>query len=384
MTYLYSQVCLTGYVFLLTLPENTLWIPTALVFMAGVIKFAERTCSLKLASLSNFRKSMVNNPDTGPNYAKLVEELISRQEAGLPAVIVNPEPSDAKPDNQPPNTDSMIESDGFELRIPRTDDEAYLLDLEVIKGAYDYFNTFKGLVVDMIFSFQERSNSRTYLLGQTAVDALRVIEVELNFFYQAFYTKTTIINSWLGLSFRFVSISSVVAALVVFIYEEKRGCEPFDVKVTYILLYGAVALEVMSIVMFFFSDYLFALIYSRNSQKISYSCSGTITDMVTSKLDPIFSWLLMLKTPKWTEHEVNKPEWFKNKSYKVLQRFVLFRRWSETISAFNLISYCLHKKKNWLDWVIDNIGAEEFVEQWMYERRRCRCFRGFGFLYSPS
>jgi len=252
---------------------------------------------------------------------------------------------------------------------PKGDDVEDLLDLEVIKGAYDYFNTFKGLVVDMIFSFQERSNSRNYLLGRTAVDALRVIEVELNFIYQAFYTKTTIIKSWLGISFRFLSISSVVAALVVFIYERKRGCEPFDVKITYILLYGAVALEVLSIVMFIFSDYSFALIYSRNSQKISDSDSGTRTGMVTSILNTIFTWVLKLKRPKWTDHKVKKPEWFNNKHYRVLERFVLFRRWSETISAFNLISYCLHKKKKWLDWVIDKIGAKEFVEQWIYEKK---------------
>ncbi|KAK7333524.1 hypothetical protein VNO80_30299 [Phaseolus coccineus] len=409
------QVCLTSYVFLLTLPENTLWIPTALVFMAGVIKFAERTRSLQLASLSNFRQSMVNNPDSGPNYAKLVEELKSTQEAGLPAVIVNmpeisdeftdiePEPSGAKPDNQPPNTDSMNEIDGqsdsiyilkesqtkatsnsakSQPHIPKSDEMADLSDLDVMKGAYDHFNTFKGLVVDMIFNFQERRDSRNYLLGQTAVDALRVIEVELNFIYQSFYTKTTIIESWLGLSFRFVSISSVVAALVVFIYEEKRGCEPFDVKVTYILLYGAVALEVLSIVMFFFSDYSFALIYSRNSQKIRDSYCGTRTGMVTSKVVTIFSRVLMFKRPKWTEHKVNKPEWFKNKSYKVLERFVLLRRWSETISGFNLISYCLHKKKSWLDWVIDKIGAEEFVEQWMYEKNMPMLQRLWIFIFT--
>jgi len=107
-------------VFLLTLPENTLWIPTALVFMAGVIKFAERTRSLQCASLSNFRQSMVQHPDPGPNYAKLMEELKSIQEAGLPAAIVTmpeisdlidiePEPSGAKPDNQLPNTAPMNE-----------------------------------------------------------------------------------------------------------------------------------------------------------------------------------------------------------------------------------------------------------------------------------
>ena len=317
--------------FLLTLPDNTLWIPTALVFMAGLIKFAERTRSLQLASLGNFRQSMVHDPDPGPNYAKLVDEFRSRLQAGLPAEIVTmPEISDEFTDTEPPNSAKL------QPHIRRSDDIADLSDLKVMRGAYDYFNTFKGLIVDMIFSFEERSKSRTYLLGLTAVDALRVIEVELNLIYQSFYTKTTIIESWLGLSFRFVSISSVVAALVVFIYEQKTGCEPFDVKVTYILLYGAVALEVLSIFMFIFSDHSFALICTR-------------TGMLAFKLATIFSWVLMLKRPKWTDHEVNKPEWFNNKSYKVLERFVLFRRWSETISGFNLMSYCLHKKKKWLD-----------------------------------
>jgi len=239
-----------------------------------------------------------------------------------------------------------------------------------MKGAYDYFNKFKGLVVDMIFSFQERNESRTYLVQRTAVDALRVIEVELNFLYQTFYTKTTIIESWLGLSFRFLSIASVVAALVVFIYEQKRGCEPFDVTVTYILLYGAVSLEVVSIIMFIFSDYSFAVLYSHASQKTSDPDSGTGVAKVTTKLANNFSWVLKLKKPKWTKHKDNKPKWFKNKEYEVLKRFVLFRRWSETISAFNLISHCLHKKKKWWDWVIDKIGVEEFVEKWKYENKR--------------
>jgi len=251
---------------------------------------------------------------------------------------------------------------------PKSDDMEVLSDLKVIKGAYNYFNTFKGLVVDMIFSFQERSNSRTYLLNLTAVDALRVIEVELNFIYQAFYTKTTIIESWLGLSFRSVSFASVIAALVVFIYDQKRGCEPFDVKVTYILLCGAVALELVSIVMFIFSDYSLALVYSR-SQKITDSDSGSRTGTVASKLATIFSWVLKFKKPEWIEHEVKKPEWFKNKKYRVLQRIILFRRWSETMSAFSLISYCLHEKNKWFDWVIDKVGAKEFVEQWMYEKK---------------
>jgi len=91
--------------------------------MAGLIKFAERTRSLQLASLGNFRQSMVHDPDPGPNYAKLMDELKSRREAGLPAEIVTmpeisnqfldveSEQSDAKPDNQTPDTASKNEID---------------------------------------------------------------------------------------------------------------------------------------------------------------------------------------------------------------------------------------------------------------------------------
>ncbi|CAJ1964158.1 unnamed protein product [Sphenostylis stenocarpa] len=427
MLQLIVQVILTGYVFLLTLPKNTLWIPTALVFVAGVIKFAERTRSLQLASLSNFRQSMIRPPDAGPNYAKLMEELNSRREAGLPTQIVTmpeisdefmdiePEPSGAKADHEHTNVASTKERDdpidaintsqqSQEKETPDSADkslskgvpndgsagaaakheeenhrkrhdavkgneEEKLLDVEVVKGAYDYFNTFKKLVVDMIFSFQELNISRTYLQDLTAVDALRVIEVELNFIYQAFYTKETTINNWLGLFFRVVSIVSVVAAFVVFIYDQKKGCDPFDIKVTYILLYGAVALDVVSIFMLLLSDHSFASIYSWVSQKVSDSDSGTGTDTRTSKLASIFSWVLKLYTPKWTQDEINKPEWFKNKRYSVLKRRLVFRRWSETISGYNLISFCLHKKKKWLDWVIDKIGAKEFVEQWKYEKK---------------
>lgn len=119
---LYLQVCLTAYVFLLTLPENTLWIPTALVFTAGIIKFAERTRSLQLASVGHFRQSIVRKPDPGPNYAKLMEELKSRVDAGLPTEIVTmpeisddpfldidePETSGGNPDHEHPKTDDEV------------------------------------------------------------------------------------------------------------------------------------------------------------------------------------------------------------------------------------------------------------------------------------
>nr|KYP35498.1 hypothetical protein KK1_043466 [Cajanus cajan] len=273
------QVCLTGYVFLLTLPENTLWLPTSLVFMAGVIKFAERTRSLQRASVSNFRQSMVRQPDPGPNYAKLMEEF----------------------------------------NLTNVDDD--LSDVQVVIEAYRYFNIFKGLVVDMIFSFHERSESRNFFINLTAVDALRIIEVELNFIYQAFYTKAEVICSMVGFFFR----------------------------VTYTLLYGAVALDGVSLLMLIFSDHSFALLNSLTSQKDdSESDAGTGTLKNSSVVRA----------------------WFKRRRYSKLCRRLLFRRWSESISGFNLVRYCQHKRKNWVDDVIKYIGAKEVVDQWKYEEKQ--------------
>ncbi|RDX74112.1 hypothetical protein CR513_46177, partial [Mucuna pruriens] len=392
------QVCLTSYVFLLTLPVNTLWQPTALVFTAGIIKFAERTRSLQLASASNFRQSMIRKPDPGPNYAKLMEELKSRLEAGLPTEIVtmpeisdvgliDPEPSTAtaehehhtqeKPkeidDHQDgPPLPSMPKADevmGNEQDGKRHHDKEELSDVKVVREAFRYFNIFKGLVVDMIFSFHERSESRTFFLKLTALDTLRVIEVELNFIYQAFYTKASAIFSMLGFGFRFLSVCSLVAALGIFVHDPKRRYDKLDVIVTYILLFGAVILDIVSLFMLIFSDHSVALLYSLGSQKIDSDSEG---GTAISKDSGAFSFFLKLKRPLWTKKkQIKCPAWFEDRKYTILCRKLLCRRWSESISGFNLIVYCLNKRKiGWVDKVIDYIGAKEVLDQWKYEKKQ--------------
>ncbi|KAJ6394151.1 hypothetical protein OIU77_023391 [Salix suchowensis] len=83
-----TQGIATLYVFLLTLTGNRVWIPTVLLFFAGVIKYFERTYSLYAASMDQFRDSMLEDPDPGPNYAKLMEEYDSKIEAKIPTEII--------------------------------------------------------------------------------------------------------------------------------------------------------------------------------------------------------------------------------------------------------------------------------------------------------
>ncbi|GLU15572.1 hypothetical protein SLE2022_320490 [Rubroshorea leprosula] len=48
------QVNSTVYVFFQSLPQNKLWLPTFLLLIAGIIKYAERNCAFYLASFDHF------------------------------------------------------------------------------------------------------------------------------------------------------------------------------------------------------------------------------------------------------------------------------------------------------------------------------------------
>ncbi|XP_030945750.1 uncharacterized protein LOC115970228 [Quercus lobata] len=205
------QVIVTGYVFLLTLHENKLLVLTLLMFVAGIIKYFERTRALFLASLDRFRESMLKAPDAGPNYAKLMEEYSSKKEAGLPTRIeMTPEP-------------------GKDSKLAIAGKEEQLEELDVVKYAYKYFDIFKGLIVELIFSFRERNESRVFFQRINEEDTLKIIDLELNFIYEALYTKVVVMHNEIGYAFRAVSVGSVVAAFVIFAHLNKICFTKFDI-----------------------------------------------------------------------------------------------------------------------------------------------------------
>ncbi|XP_058007995.1 uncharacterized protein LOC131182460 [Hevea brasiliensis] len=151
-----TQAVATGYVFIKTLPRNRVMIPTTLLFIAGIIKYLERTSSLYFASKDKFRDSMLRNPDPGVNYAKLSEVL-----------------------SEKPN--------------------------EIRKKKY--------LNLKEKPSFKERDESRNFFNSISAEDAFKVIVGELNLFYEVLYTRVVIVHSKWGMFFRFISFCSVVDSI---------------------------------------------------------------------------------------------------------------------------------------------------------------------------
>ncbi|TYH40418.1 hypothetical protein ES332_D12G245800v1 [Gossypium tomentosum] len=306
------------YVFIQSLPNKNLWIPTLLMFVAGMIKYGERTSALYNASLDKFRDSMLKEPDPGPNYAKLMEEYDFKKKNKLPTQISSTlEPDkEAKASDIPPKTDR-------------------LKDLEVVHYAYKYFQTFKGLVVDLIFSFRERDESRDFFKIRDPEDALRVIEVELNFLYGTLYTKVEVLHLktkkiYVGYILRFLALACVLATLGIFYFKvNKHEFRGVDIGITYTLLLGAIALDVIAIFMLIFSDRSIASI--KDPERPPWWA-------------PIYKAFLVLMRPWWKNCTCNY-KYKHNSEHKLLATPLVVRRWSGSISSHNLIRYCLKSNR---------------------------------------
>ncbi|MBA0862749.1 hypothetical protein Goshw_012365, partial [Gossypium schwendimanii] len=210
-----------------------------------------------------------------------------------------------------------------------------LKDLEVVHYAYKYFRTFKGLVVDLFFSIRERDESRDFFKIRDPEDALRVIEVELNFLYGTLYTKVEVLHLktkkiYVGYILRFLALACVLATLGIFYFKvNKHKFHRVDIGITYTLLIGAIALDVMAIFMLIFSD-------------------RSITSIKDPECPPwwapIYKAFLVLMGPWWKTCTCNR-KYKHNPEHELLATPLVVRRWSGSISSHNLIRYCLKSNR---------------------------------------
>ncbi|XP_056169027.1 uncharacterized protein LOC130138588 [Syzygium oleosum] len=207
------------YVLYQSLPSNKLTVPTILVFIGGTIKYIERTRALYLASFSKFRGSLLRFLDARPEHMPPIENRFGGQN--------------------------------------KTD----LDDREVIITAFSYFTTFKGILVELPFHLSQKTESFEFFRRITAKDAFRVVEAELNFFYDVLYTKAAVVHRPAGYLFRAISIGCVVTAFALFYVLNKHGFHEYDTRITYTLLLGAVDLEFVALGRLICSDWTIALLW---------------------------------------------------------------------------------------------------------------------------
>ncbi|KAI4304313.1 hypothetical protein MLD38_039844 [Melastoma candidum] len=98
---------------------------------------------------------------------------------------------------------------------------------KVIKHAVYFFQIYKGFIVDLIFSFQDRSQSQS--LFKKNKDTFKMIAVKPNLRYDMLYTKVVIFNSAWAYVFRIVAFMDVVMATEFFRCVNKDQFHPPDV-----------------------------------------------------------------------------------------------------------------------------------------------------------
>ncbi|KAL0009847.1 hypothetical protein SO802_004955 [Lithocarpus litseifolius] len=278
---LVSQVVVAAYVLLkawTNTPLNILAIP---VFLSGVVKRGQRVWVLWSASSEKFREYMLCPPDPGPNYARYMEEYSTKKDEGFEVSLeklirfpIEVENSYTEPVNNP------------------------LDNLEILQYAYGFFETFKLLFADLILSFHDIEKSQSFFMKISSQDAFEVIEVELGFIYDVFYTKAVLVYSFVGGFFRLSSLCCLTLRCVFFFIIEKHEYSRENVVFTYVLVAGAIILELYAAILLLCSDWM---MLSLKKHSLLYQAMSSLP-------------------------------------------FTRSKRWSNTMAQHNLISTCLKYK----------------------------------------
>ncbi|GMP52810.1 hypothetical protein CsSME_00018496 [Camellia sinensis var. sinensis] len=287
------QLSAVVYAFWQSVPNQFL-IPTIFMFLAGTIKYFERTRALYLACLSNLKHSML------PNYALLIEEVKSM-------------------------LDKVPFGEGSKTLGEESLTSTPLSDIEVVKNGYKFFQMIKRLIVFLTFTFPERHKSRKFFLEMTCKDAFRVMEVELNFMYDALYTKMVVVHSKIGYVFRIICCVLIVVSFAFFASHHKHQLHLVDIVVTYTLLIGAVGLDIVSLLKLIFSNRTIASLNNSNDAEIVFAIKERLSF-----------------------------------GERCLQ--------SNFVSQHSLINYCINDRFKWFEKVVDFFGLEDFVDEIQFKR----------------
>ncbi|KAL4625412.1 hypothetical protein ACB092_05G023800 [Castanea dentata] len=283
---LVSQVFVAIYVVIRAWANKAINFLTIPMLIPGIIKIGERIWVLRSGSSENFKASKLLTPDPGPSYARYMEEYNSKKEEGfevMSATLVEPQ---------------VVPRISFPVPA-----NAKIPDAVSLQCAYTLFKTFKQLFSDLILSIQDIKNSQSFFRDVTYNRAFQVIEMELGFMYDVFYTKAYNVYSRMGSVLRLISFSSIVIVFVLFvIIVDKDAYLKDDITITYVLLDGAIIFEIYSVLILLNSDWSMLWMSNRKNAMVNF-------------LYKAISSIPLVMAPN--------------------------RRWSNTLGQYNLIRYCL-------------------------------------------
>lgn len=197
--------------------RSLLWPTTILVFVVGVLKYGERVWALRCAA----------STPAGNNYRSLERYAVFRR---------------------------FIFKDVASSERRRVATSRGVLDTEAfLQIAHELLEVPKDLMLEGSLPTEGSSTDLS------AEELYKVVEMQLSLMHDVFYTKTPVMHSWHGLCIRIISLVATVVALVLFLLQllgdhHRELYSTLDVAVTYVLLVGAVILEITSVLRVVFSS----------------------------------------------------------------------------------------------------------------------------------
>ncbi|CBI36702.3 unnamed protein product, partial [Vitis vinifera] len=210
----------------------------------------------------------------------------------------------------------LIKSQGFNVSfkpVPEPSTKVNCLDRDapILQVGYALFMTFKRLFADLILTFQDREDSQSFFHNTTWEKAFAVIEIELAFMYDVLYTKASVTYCRWGHLLRSVSLSFTVSTFVAFLLINKHGYSTIDLIITFLLLVGAIVLEMYAIIVLLSSDWT---ILSLSKHKI------TLKDRDFDQ--SILLWHIATDLLYYTDHQNQNPSSVKNPDCRTISKMV--------------------------------------------------------------
>ncbi|XP_078153095.1 uncharacterized protein LOC144548284 [Carex rostrata] len=200
------QVVIAFMVFLELVAIPRLRVAAFFVFIAGLVKYSERTWALRSSRMGQLLKSYD----------------VQNQEQ-LPSNTVAP---------------------------------GNIYETDQITEAYEFYKIFKPFVVDHRLSENHYEHSITYFRNCDHLKAFKVVEIELSFLYDVLHTKAVLFNGLRGCIWRFLSLGMIASSFRLFLKSEKRGYAKADIIISYILFGSALFMELISLLLIITSDWI--------------------------------------------------------------------------------------------------------------------------------
>nr|AHW98534.1 hypothetical protein [Oryza sativa f. spontanea] len=196
-------------------------------------------------------------------------------------------------------------------------------DEQILLIAHDMLYITKNAFMDFLDKKSDDDDEQEALSGTWDETLYKVVSMELSLMYDILYTKKVMVQTWGGYAIRFASPFLGATAFLLFWFHSKQGQATADVVITYVLLGGAVILDIKWLLRAVVSTWTYSYLNDRPRSWLHHAllCSG--------KWRMLRRFILSLNLFRFLVNSNNPTR---------------YRMWSGTIGQYNLLRQCTRQE----------------------------------------